>query len=50
MLNNLVRAYSARGDLARAIIAARLRLALPADEASRGLLGAELRALEARLN
>jgi regulator of sirC expression with transglutaminase-like and TPR domain len=50
MLNNLVRAYSARGDLARAIIAARLRLALPADDASRGLLSAELRALEARLN
>lgn len=50
MLNNLVGAYTRRHDLARAIRAAEMRLELPADEATAEALGAELRALRARLN
>ena len=50
MLNNLVGSYGRRGQLAAAITAARMRLALPADAPLRGHLHAELRRLEARLN
>ena len=50
MLNNLVAAYSARGDLGNAIRAADLRLALPVTNAARGHLDLELRRLRARLN
>jgi len=50
MLNNLTAAYDRRGDLARAIHAAALRLTLPADRPLRDTLQAELRALRARLN
>ena len=50
MLNNLVASYSARAQLANALKAAELRLALPLDTATRALLEVELRALRARLN
>jgi regulator of sirC expression with transglutaminase-like and TPR domain len=50
MLNNLLGSYARRSDLGRAIRAAELRLALPLDRALAEALGAELRALRARLN
>jgi regulator of sirC expression with transglutaminase-like and TPR domain len=50
MLNNLVGSYTRRNDLARAIKAAAMRLALPVERALAEALGAELRALRARLN
>jgi regulator of sirC expression with transglutaminase-like and TPR domain len=50
MLNNLVGAFHRRGDLADAIHAAGMRLALPADEATREALERELRVLRAQLN
>ena len=51
MLNNLVAAYHRRGDLASALHAATMRLALPVAEPQlRDILKAELRALQARLN
>ena len=50
MLNNLVGAFDRRGDLAAAIRAARMRLALPAHGSLRTTLQAELRSFEARLN
>jgi regulator of sirC expression with transglutaminase-like and TPR domain len=49
MLNNLVRSYVERGDLTRALHAARLRLPL-ADGAEREGYATELARLEARLN
>jgi regulator of sirC expression with transglutaminase-like and TPR domain len=50
MLNNLVAAYLKRVRLGDAIVAARLRLALPVPDAERVRLELELGALEARLN
>jgi len=50
MLTNLVAAYGRRGDLALAIRAAELRLALPAEPGLRATLEAEARALRSRLN
>jgi len=50
MLNNLVRSFFTRGELANAICAARLRLMLPIDQPGRRALAAELRGLEAQLN
>lgn len=50
MLNNLVGSYTRRGDLGRAIRSAELRLKLPLERAPAEALGAELRALRARLN
>jgi hypothetical protein len=50
MLNNLVAAYLKRVRLGEAIVAARLRLALPVPDAERVRLEQELGALEARLN
>ncbi len=50
ILNNLVGSYLVRGDVARAIQAADLRLALPLEAAARDALAAELRGLRARLN
>ena len=51
MLNNLVAAYHRRGDLARELRAAEMRLALPlAEPQLRDVLEAELRAMQARLN
>ena len=50
MLNNLLAAYSRRGDLGAAIRAARMRLMLPAEDSLRAAVQAELRALQARLN
>ena len=50
MLNNLVGSYTRRNDLGRAIAAAELRLELPLERALAEALGAELRALRARLN
>jgi regulator of sirC expression with transglutaminase-like and TPR domain len=50
MLNNLVGSYATRGDVARAIRAAELRLSLPVDAEGRETLSAELRGLRARLN
>jgi regulator of sirC expression with transglutaminase-like and TPR domain len=50
MLNNLVPAFQRRGDLARALRAAELRLALPADARDRERLRAELATLRANLN
>jgi regulator of sirC expression with transglutaminase-like and TPR domain len=51
MLNNLVAAYQRRGDLARALHAATMRLALPVVEPQlRDVLKDELRGLQARLN
>ena len=50
MLHNLAGTYTTRGDLGRAIRAARLRLLLPLDDRAREAMGLELRRLEARLN
>jgi regulator of sirC expression with transglutaminase-like and TPR domain len=50
MLNNLVAAFTRRGDLGAAIRAASMRLALPAEPPLRSALRAELRAMRARLN
>ncbi len=50
MLNNLVGSYVRRSDLGRAIRAAEMRLELPVSGAEAEALGAELRALRARLN
>lgn len=50
MLTNLVGSYARRGDLARAIRAAELRLTLPLGEPARESLIGELRFLRARLN
>ncbi len=50
MLNNLVASYQRRGDLSRAIRAARMRLMLPIESSLRQAMNAELRALQARLN
>jgi regulator of sirC expression with transglutaminase-like and TPR domain len=50
MLNNLLQAYSLRGDLGNAILAAKLRLALPAEEEDWRARKAELKRLQARLN
>jgi hypothetical protein len=51
MLNNLLATYERRGDLANALRAATMRLALPvADPQRRDILTAELRTIRARLN
>jgi hypothetical protein len=50
MLNNLVAGYERRARLGDAIVASRLRLALPVPDAERARLEEELVALEARLN
>jgi regulator of sirC expression with transglutaminase-like and TPR domain len=50
MLNNLVGAYQRRGDIAGAIRAATMRLALPAESSHRAILESEVRAMQARLN
>lgn len=50
MLNNLVGTYRRRGDLASAIHAAGMRLALPVDEDLRAAFGRELAVLRALLN
>ena len=50
MLNNLVGSYTRRNDLGRAIRAAEMRMELTVEGAPREALGAELRALRARLN
>ena len=50
MLNNLVAAYVRRSMLGDAIVAARLRLALPVPDDERARLEEELVALQARLN
>jgi regulator of sirC expression with transglutaminase-like and TPR domain len=50
MLNNLVASYRQRGDLARAIRAAELRLALRLDDRVRGSAMLELQMLRASLN
>jgi hypothetical protein len=50
MLNNLVPAYARRARFREAIVAARMRLALPVPGAERARLEQELVALEARLN
>jgi regulator of sirC expression with transglutaminase-like and TPR domain len=50
MLNNLIAAYTKRGRFGDAIVAARLRLALPLPDAERDRVQQELIALEARLN
>ena len=50
MLNNLVAAYRRRGDLARAIRAAEMRLGLPLGESEEAAFEADLRSLRARLN
>jgi regulator of sirC expression with transglutaminase-like and TPR domain len=50
MLNNLVGAYAVRGDLARALRAAELRLCLPLDEALERQMTSSLASLRARLN
>lgn len=50
MLNNLLASYARRGDLARAIRAAELRLLLPADDATTDHNEREALALRARLN
>ena len=50
MLNNLVPAYARRGDLARALRVAELRLALPLADEARAALELELSGLRARLN
>ena len=50
MLNNLVPAFRRRGDLAGALRAAELRLALPAGAGERDRVRAELATLRAHLN
>jgi regulator of sirC expression with transglutaminase-like and TPR domain len=50
MLNNLVAAYTRRARLGDAIVASRLRLALPLPDDERARVEQELIALEARLN
>jgi regulator of sirC expression with transglutaminase-like and TPR domain len=50
MLNNLLQAYSLRGDIGNAILAAKLRLSLPVDEENWRSLRAELKRLQAQLN
>ncbi len=50
MLNNLVGSYDRRGDLSKALRAATMRLALPAEPRLQDTLKAELRAIQARLN
>ena len=50
MLHNLAGTYATRGDLGKAIRAARLRLLLPLDDRARETMNLELRRLEARLN
>ena len=50
MLNNLVPAFQRRGDLTRALRAAEMRLALPADPDELDRVRAELVALRAGLN
>jgi regulator of sirC expression with transglutaminase-like and TPR domain len=50
MLNNLVPAYTRRARLDDAIVAARLRLALPLPDSERARVEEELVALVARLN
>lgn len=50
MLNNLVGSFTRRNDVGRAIRAAEMRLELPLDGQPAAALGAELRALRARLN
>ena len=50
MLNNLVGSFTRRNDIGRAIRAAEMRLQLPVAGAPAEALGAELRALRARLN
>jgi regulator of sirC expression with transglutaminase-like and TPR domain len=51
MLNNLVGSYTRRNDIGRAIRAAEMRLELPVEDAGTAeAIGAELRALRARLN
>jgi hypothetical protein len=50
MLNNLVGSFQRRGNIAAAIRAGELRLALPAEEALQDALRTELRRMQARLN
>ncbi len=50
MLNNLVGSYQRRGDVASAIRAAQMRLALPAGDKLADTLHLELRSLQALLN
>jgi len=50
MLDNLVGSSTRRNDLGRAIRAAELRLDFPLQRGLAAALGAELRALRARLN
>jgi regulator of sirC expression with transglutaminase-like and TPR domain len=50
MLNNLVGSYERRGDLARTLRAAEMRLELPVDAAVRDQLETEMRGLRSRLN
>jgi regulator of sirC expression with transglutaminase-like and TPR domain len=50
MLNNLVPAYTRRARLGDAIVASRLRLALPLPDAERARVEEELVSLQARLN
>lgn len=50
MLNNLLGSYQRRGDLARAIRVAELRLEVARSAPARTALDADLRALRARLN
>lgn len=50
MLNNLVGSYERRGDMARTLRAAEMRIELPVDAAVRDQLETELRGLRARLN
>jgi regulator of sirC expression with transglutaminase-like and TPR domain len=50
MLNNLVASFQRRGDIAGAIRAGELRVALPAEEPLAESLRADLRAMRARLN
>lgn len=50
MLNNLIGSYERRGDIARAIRAAELRLLLPATQSFRSELELGLKSIRARLN
>ena len=50
MLNNLIRSYARRSDLANQIHAAELRLALPSTPARTRALRLEWLSLQARLN